>query len=215
MRLLTVGDSFTYGDELINLSDAWPYQLGERLGYTVNNLGMPGASNNYMVRTVLEQSNSADIIVIAWSHFARMEVADEYGKFEIWPGANEAIHNQLPHRKELLNYINRYHDDRYSYMQHLVNIVLIQNYLKANNKKYLMATAFCDRQLVNRLMGFPDIKNMAGQVDHRYFLGWPDITMMEWTYGTPQGPRGHFLKEGHAIVADKIYEYIGNLGWLS
>jgi hypothetical protein len=38
--------------------------------------------------------------------------------------------------------------------------------------------------------------------------------MMEWTYGSPQGPMGHFLEEGHAIVADKIYEHIRHLGWL-
>jgi hypothetical protein len=38
---------------------------------------------------------------------------------------------------------------------------------------------------------------------------------MEWTYGTPRGPRGHFLEQGHEIVADKIYEYIRHLGWIS
>jgi hypothetical protein len=39
--------------------------------------------------------------------------------------------------------------------------------------------------------------------------------MMEWTYRTPQGPGGHFLEQGHAIVADKIYEHIRNLSWIS
>jgi hypothetical protein len=39
--------------------------------------------------------------------------------------------------------------------------------------------------------------------------------MMEWTYETPQGPGGHFLEQGHVIVADKINEYIRHLGWVS
>jgi hypothetical protein len=38
--------------------------------------------------------------------------------------------------------------------------------------------------------------------------------MMDWTYNTPKGPGGHFLEEGHAIVADKIYEHIRSLGWI-
>jgi hypothetical protein len=39
--------------------------------------------------------------------------------------------------------------------------------------------------------------------------------MMEWTYKTPQGPAGHFLEEGHQKVAEKINEYIRNIGWVS
>ena len=33
--LYTIGDSFTYGDELDNPKDAWPYLLGNQLGYEV------------------------------------------------------------------------------------------------------------------------------------------------------------------------------------
>ena len=56
---------------------------------------------------------------------------------------------------------------------------------------------------------------VSNQIDQTYYIGWPNETMMEWTYNTPQGPGGHFLEQGHEQVADKIYEYIRNLSWVS
>ena len=56
---------------------------------------------------------------------------------------------------------------------------------------------------------------LDNQIDTTNYLGWPNESMMEWTYSAAQGPRGHFLEEGHAIVADKVYEHIRNIGWLS
>jgi hypothetical protein len=58
-------------------------------------------------------------------------------------------------------------------------------------------------------------QDLLDQIDPTYYVGWPNQSMMEWTYGTPRGPRGHFLEQGHEIVADKIYEYIRHLGWIS
>ena len=86
MKLLTVGDSFTYGEELGNLNDSWPNLLAQQLGAEVNNLGKPAAGNTKIIRTVIEQADTADIIVVAWSHFARMEMADEHGIYSVWPG---------------------------------------------------------------------------------------------------------------------------------
>jgi hypothetical protein len=64
-------------------------------------------------------------------------------------------------------------------------------------------------------------KHFAGRnyyramVDKNNFIGFDESGMMEWTYGLPQGPGGHFLDEGHQIVTDKVYEHIRNLGWVS
>ncbi len=35
MKILTLGDSFTFGAELSDISNAWPYLLGKKLGYEV------------------------------------------------------------------------------------------------------------------------------------------------------------------------------------
>jgi hypothetical protein len=56
---------------------------------------------------------------------------------------------------------------------------------------------------------------LVNQIDSIYYLGWPNETMMEWTYGCSKGPGDHFLEQGHEVVANKIYEHIRHLGWIS
>lgn len=210
MRLLTVGDSFTYGEELAELTSAWPFILGNKINYTVTNLALPSKSNTYILRTVVEQASEHDLIVVAWSHFARAEYADERGIYDVWPGNLGALFTgEFSYRKELINYISKHHDDKYLYTQYLLNIILLQNFLKQHNKKYVMIDAFGNTKARNLN------KTLSQSIEKDYFLGWPNESMMEWTYGTPQGDRGHFLEQGHKIVAEKIYEHIGNLGWLS
>lgn len=215
MKLLTVGDSFTYGEELSNLQLAWPYLLGDKLNARITNLGQPAASNTNIIRKVVNFYYDYDVIVIAWSHYARVEFADERGTYDIWPGSNEAVHDHyhFPHRKQLVQYITRYNDDLYSYQQYLINILLLQDFLKFNNKKYIMVNAFGNGSM--RFLQNLELKILIDQVDTTYFLGWPHDQMVEWTWGSPQGPGGHFLEEGHQRVADKIYEYIRYLGWIS
>jgi len=211
MRLLTVGDSFTYGDELVDRTQAWPHLLGAQLGYEVTNLGKPGCSNNYMVRAVIENSHDNDLVIIAWSHYARVETSDENGPYDIWPGCKGVFFvGNLKYRKELIEYVNRHHDDDYLYKQYLINIILLQNYLEANNKRYLMVDTFGNHQEKQRTSD-----NLITQVNDKFYPGWPKETMMEWTWKTPKGPNGHFLEQGHQLVAEKINEHIRNIGWIS
>lgn len=213
MRVLTVGDSFTYGEELVDRQMAWPFLLGQKTGYKVTNLGRPASGNSRMVRCVIENINSFDLVIIAWSHYARIELADEKGIFDIWPGCNYFAHREHSQwRREIINYITEYHDDRYLYNQYLINIILLQTYLSANNKKYVMLDTFYNNRKEARLMADTNLRN---QINSQFYFNWPDKSMMEWTENTPKGPGGHFLEEGHTRVADKIYEHIRHLGWVS
>ena len=209
MRLLAVGDSFTYGEELSNLNNAWPYLLGNKLGYEITNLAKPGSGNTRMIRHAVEQINNYDLIVIAWSHFARTELADENGFYDLWPGCSALSHKESnPWRSEVINYYSKHHNDQYLYNQYLINIILIQHYLKFNNKKYIMLDTFGNNN-------YRKNNTVVDQIDPTYYIGWPTTTMMEWTHGCPKGPGDHFLEQGHEIVADKIYEHIRHLGWIS
>jgi len=209
MKLLAVGDSFTYGEELSDLNNAWPYLLGNKLGYTVNNLAKPGSGNTRMIRHAVEQIDNYDLIVIAWSHFARTELADENGFYDIWPECSTLPHKEFSSwRSDVINYYSKHHNDQYLYNQYLINIILIQQYLKFNNKKYIMLDTFGNNN-------YRKNNTVVDQIDPTYYIGWPTTTMMEWTYDTPQGPNGHFLKQGHEIVANKIYEHIRHLSWVS
>lgn len=214
MKLLTVGDSFTYGEELADLKSAWPFLLGNKLGYEVINLAKPGAGNTRMVRYVIENAKEVNLVIIAWSHFARWEWADQKGFYDIWPGCNPAPHESIaPWRKYLIDHITWNYNDNYLYRQYLINIILLQNYLKANNTQYLMLDSFGNHQHKERKN--LNNKDLLDQIDPSYFIGWPTDSMMEWTHEVPQGPGKHFLEEGHSIVADKIFDYMEQLAWLS
>ncbi len=212
MKLLTVGDSFTYGEELADLTSAWPNLLATQLGYNLTNLAKPGSGNTRMVRHCIEQVNDYDLVIIAWSHFARFELADEHGFYDIWPGASKAPHKEYsPWRCEVVDYFNHHYNDDYLYRQYLLNIILIQNFFKANNKFYLMLDSFGNHQVNNR--NADTNRDLLDQIDGRFYVGWPNATMMEWAYKTPTGPRGHFLELGHQKVADQIYKHMMELGW--
>lgn len=213
MTLISIGDSFTYGEELADLNNAWPHLLATKLNSTVNNLGLPATGNTSMVRNAVKYCGQADLMVIAWSHYARIELADANGVYDIWPGSNERVHNQSPYRKDVTRYISRYHNDEHFYQQYLINILLTQGFLKQHNQRYIMVNSFGNNW--NDFRRTADMQVLANQIDRDYFLGWPYNQMVEWTYKCPQGPNGHFLDEGHQRVAEKIYEHIRYLGWVS
>ena len=214
-RLLTVGDSFTYGDELADpAKSAWPAIVSNSIDMSPTNLGMPGRGNTRMVRAVVENSNQFDAVIIAWSHFDRIEIADEIDVFDIWPGRiNVPNKYQYPWRATVTDYYSRHHNDDYLYRQYLLNIVLVQSYLKLNNKPYLMFDVFGNHQDPRRY----DTKNrdLIEQIDTQYFVGWPNEAMVDWMGDCPVGPRGHPLELGHQRTAEHINEYIRNISWLS
>jgi len=214
MRLLTVGDSFTHGEELQDISMSWPNVLAKKIGYDLTNLARPGSGNTRMVRHAVEQVDNYDMIIIAWSHFARFELADEGGFYDLWPGCDSRTHKiYAPWREDAIKYTTHYHNDDYLYKQYLLNIILIQNYLKANNKRYFMLDSFGNHQANQRTE--LQNKHLLDQIDSAFYIGWPNESLMEWTYNTPQGPQGHFLNEGHIRIADKIYYHMEQLSWLS
>jgi hypothetical protein len=216
-HILTVGDSFTYGEELADLDHAWPVLLSKQLDTNLVNLARPGSGNKRMVRHVLEQvanGHPLDLVVVAWSSPGRMEFADSNGFFDLWPGySGNMFKREQSWRIELLEYINRHHNEEWIYRQYLLDIILLQSFLKEHNIPYVMCKTVGNEYYHHTF--FTQMKPIAQLINGDHFLGWPNEGMSEWTFNSPQGPNGHFLEEGHIIVANRIYEHIRNLGWLS
>jgi hypothetical protein len=210
-KLLTLGDSFTYGDELKNRSDAWPYLLADKLGYEVVNLGYCGGSNHRMVRMMLtEDITDFDLVVLAWTGFDRIEMADEYSTWEYWLGCHSNSYRvpvkEVKWRKGVIDYLNRHHNEEYLYRQYLGYCILAQSYLKLHNVPYIMLDAFINHEMPNR-MSESNI-DLVKKIDTSRYLGWPNESMKEWASNVPYGPHKHFLEEGHQIVAEKIYNFL-------
>ena len=218
--LLTLGDSFTYGDELRDRhSDAWPQQLASLLDYQLINLGKPSNSNPAICRQLLEyfsqkHNRVPDLVVIGWASPGRTEHSDAGGNYNLWPGYSGNLFKQShPWREDLLQYINCYHNDQYLFEIYVNQLIYTQSFLHSKNVKYLMLNAVGNEYYHNLYRD--SFKSYYDLLDLEKIIGWPNEGMLEWADHTKKGPNGHFLEEGHLIVANKIYEHIRNIGWIS
>ena len=79
MKLYTIGDSWTYGDELVNpKEESWPSVLSKELDCELVNDAQCGGPNDWMFRRTIEwvcQQKSLDntIVIVAWSEPNRRE----------------------------------------------------------------------------------------------------------------------------------------------
>ena len=211
MKLLTVGDSFTFGAELTSPSnDSWPVVLAQKNNWTIRNRGKAGGSNDRIVRIVFEElPNKYDLIVVAWTSWDRFEVKN--GDMSIWTSKNRKLLDNW-------NWVNEYYkhayDDFYAFNYYLRQVVMLQNHLKQNNQKYIFCNTFTtpktylDKDHV-------DIEQSINQVDLTYFIDWPYGHMCEWMGDCPKGPGNHPLELGHQRIAERINEHIRHLGWIS
>ena len=217
MKILAVGDSFTYGDELENIAMAWPTVLSHKLNGSVVNKGQSGGSNDCIIRNCIEHTltHSVDLVVIGWTSPGRSEFVDEHGYYDIWPGytGKLAIEADRLWRKDLVKYITDHHSAEAYYKRFLTQILLMQGFLKSRNQRYVMLNTLQNEHYKKTNPTL--LSNYITQIDTDNFIGFGESGMMEWTYGCTKGPRGHFLEGGHQIVADKIYEHIRHLGWIS
>ena len=211
-----IGDSFTYGDELLSRDLAWPNILSQKLDKKIINLGKPATGNKRMVKRAIDSIiDKSELIIIGWSDCNRQEFADDIGIYDIWAGRDyRAFQLSNPtHRINLIKYITAYDAPEYYYADWLRQIIIVQNLCKANNIPCVMFIA-CGANISHNLYHTKFTK-LIDAVDHSMFVDDMFTSVGEWTYGTPQGPNGHPLEQGHEIIANKIYEHIRNKCWIS
>jgi len=210
IMLYTVGDSFTYGQELPNPEQqAWPVLLADRLGYRLINDGRPGVGNEYIVKQTIKAvaKHKPKLVVVAWTSCGRQEHDDEWGAYDIWPGCSGRVFDEDPklqYRKELVKYITVNNNAGHEYRRWLRQVILLQSFLQNHSIDYIMCSAFDNQERYNAN------EEYIGLIDHTKFVGWPTDGFVEWAYGTPHGPGGHPLEQGHKQIAEKIYEACNN-----
>lgn len=216
MKILALGDSFTKGSELADPSmSAWPVLLGKKLQALVENQAEYGGSNDMMFRKAIEFSSkkSFDIIIIAWTESHRMEIFlnepifMEHRHYDIGP---LSVNHHWGNLKWTREYYANHSNEEYFLRKWLCQVIALQGFFASRNQRYIFLNAFGNQQALQKHK--PELMQ---QVNTGSFLGWPDSGIVEWVYGTPHGKYGHPLEQGHQLVAEKIYEYIRNIGWVS
>lgn len=206
MLLYTLGDSFTYGEELPDpATQAWPVLLAEKLGYKLINRSLPGCGNNYIVKTAIKEipKLKPDLVLVAWTNCGRMEFADEYSVYDIWPGCDRRWEQPYPHRDALIKYITDYNNEQHQYRSWLRSMILLQDFLKLRNIRYKFLSTFGNLAL-HQKYGKHSTEYLE-LVDTSNFVGWPDQEIINWTYGCPTGPRHHPLQSGHKVISNRVY----------
>ena len=213
--ILTVGCSFTQGCELPSAhKDAWPFVLSRMINTDVKNLGSGGSGNDYMFRTAVEETvkSKYDIVIVQWSEPSRTEVWNIEVNKPVSVSAHSAWNRRFSWIKE---YYTFNYNDLFRHTAWFCSILALQEYFKSIDQKYIFVN----------LAGFnPDghwkeysgkLQHIWGKFDTQYFLGWPNEGLLEWQGDCPLAPGGHPLELGHQRIAEKIYEHIRYLGWVS
>jgi hypothetical protein len=212
MKILAVGDSFTYGYELQDINNAWPCVLARKLNATVTNLAKPGGGNTQIVRNIVEHADQFDLVVIGWTSPGRIEFSDQIGTYDIWPGWNGK--HRIPHRVEIAKQLTIAHNDQYLFRQFLINVILVQSFLISKNIPCIMASTQGNSEHYYSSCKQNNI-DLLNKIDYNTFIEWPENGMAEWTFGCEQGPEHHFLENGHERVAEKFYEHYRHIRGIS
>jgi hypothetical protein len=211
--LLSIGDSFTYGQELANREvDAWPYVLARKLNLGVDNSAVPAGSNDRTFRFAVNGclSNKYKLIVCGWTEVSRIDTSVNGKELQITSGSTW-LHKKMPWVKEY--YANHY-DERLAQESWLSKLITLQELFKSRKQKYLfvsMDSRWDWDEYYHKL----ELMHLVEQIDKNNYAGWPEEGFTHWQGEAPLGPNGHPLELGHQRIADKIYEHIRNKQWFS
>lgn len=209
-KIVAFGCSFTYGEELENPDkEAWPIILSENIKVDVKNLGFPGASNEHITNNVIDYCSLNDInntlFVIMWSHFSRQTFCrSENHKFLrhisiTWPAAYD---------KDLKNLLfTKYYNEQYLFKKTLIQILLLQNFFRANNCPYIMCTSMGHAMpdVIHE-----DLKPLVDMIDITKYKGFNEYSFDSLTTPAYRAAKGHPDKRAHREMADIITQWVNN-----
>lgn len=211
-QLLTIGDSFTFGDELSDRFQAWPYKVASDNGFEVHNMGQSGCSNSSILRRCIEELavNNYDLVIVGWTSPGRVEWKDAVGvAYDVWPGyqVSTSSNTECPWRTKLVDYISIHHSPEYFYEQYLIHVISLQSYFRANRIKYCMIDV---RQSdYYRSVGQELHGQLDKLIDYDTFIQKNTVGMTEIA-GNLKAPGGHPNANGHKRIANEITKHIRN-----
>jgi len=244
MNLYFNGCSFTYGDELENPQQhSWPTLVSSRLNCDFLNDAVSGGTNDRIVYKTLLNHKRYDFFIIAWTHYARFTEYNPIDNFEInfsprlnlnaaLQCSNDLKKNYSKYKTYGEMYYKHWYNDLFEFKKWLQQIVLLQSFLKQNNKPFIMLNTmennisswsqpqenfisavrhlidFFDRINDDQLMTeHAQIQEMISMIDKSMFIDWSHWNIKDLCADYPCGPNGHLLEDGHRAVADIVLDH--------
>jgi hypothetical protein len=234
--IYTNGCSFTYGDELSDPSQAWPYLLAKKLNVPVFNDAVSGGTNYRTVyRAIKHIKENYKLYVIAWTANARYTYYKADNNFEI--NFNPQLKNTLYGTEKFYNHWGKdlylhWHNELYSFKLWLQQIIQLQALFEQSNKKFLMINTmpnnldtwmapkhkFIDavRSLINvNLMTdeqifaeYDEINYYVSCINKQNYYKWNEFSIVSLTDQFDVGPNGHLLEQGHEHISNLIYNHL-------
>lgn len=235
MKLYFNGCSHTWGDDLNDpATQSWPAVLSCRLNCEFLNDSISGGTNDRIVYRTIKNIQNFDKFYIAWTHTSRFTQYRSDNNHDV--NFNVQLHHRLyGNDPDFKNYgtihYRTWHNELYSFKLWLQKIILLQAFFKTNNKDYVMVNSvdnFINRwssnwqnfnNSVKSLLCFDsmndeqlrsesdEIQALLKQIDYSKFISWGKwhLTSLIGCYSV--GPTGHLLEDGHAAIADYIFNH--------
>lgn len=197
-KILCIGDSFTYGDDLENPEiDSWPAVLANDNGHHVTNMGFSGGSLDRCIRILFENiDDQYDLVIFGCPPWVRQETYFLLHNKPIEIGTHKTV--RVPWEDSFYKFS---YEDLYYYKKWLMNIIQVQSFLKQSNQKYLMHVTY--QLLVEEYK--IKCSSLLNKIDTNYFL---EPTLFELVKSFPLSATRHPLKEGHRHLATFIQKKI-------
>jgi lysophospholipase L1-like esterase len=209
--ILSVGCSFTEGAELANPdTHAYPRLIANEYNLPLKNLGLGGGSNDYIFKTVVEETlkTKYELVLVQWTAYMRQEILFHGEIINVSGGSRWVDNEELSWLKTYYTY---HYADSHRFKDWICKTITLQHYLNSINQKFLFFTMM---PLDDNLLNDETIAPFWDKLDKRYFLDWPTRGIVDWI-GDDKAPGGHPNEVGHARIAERINEHIRSLGWLS
>lgn len=207
-KIVASGCSFTFGEELTNPAEqAWPVLVAKNFNAGVENLSWPGSGNEHIANQIIDYcscNNISDtLFVVMWSHFSRqLFCRPEHHKFlrhisVSWPAAYD---------QDLKNLLfTKYYNETYLFKKTLTQIILLQNFFKANNCSYIMCTSM--KNSVPDAI-HEDLNALIDMIDKNKYKGFLKDSFDSLTSSEYREAKGHPDARAHKQMADIITQWI-------
>ena len=235
--LWATGCSHTYGDDLADKAQAWPYLLANMLDLECMNNATSGGSNERIVYQTVK-SKPTKIKIIAWTYKERFTRYDPENNFEI--NFNPALaHSLYENNSNFKKYGNlhytHWYNDLYSFKHWLQQIILLQKYLDNQQQPYVMLNAAHNsysryitdhkdfNDSIKDLVCFDnmtddqlyaehcEIQQYIDLIDTRRYYNIQDFYITQLNENYPTGKTGHLLEEAQQEIAKRLYPLCSNL----